>query len=44
VPSAFQGMGDMSRGSILLEAARLGQELPYMPAVEARTTAGPRTW
>jgi hypothetical protein len=32
VPRAFIGMGDMSRGSILLEAARLGQELAYMPA------------
>jgi hypothetical protein len=41
VPRDFLGMGDMSRGSILLEAARLGQELPYMPA-EFRPVAGPR--
>jgi hypothetical protein len=44
VPSSFQGMGDMSRGSILLEAARLGQELPYMPAMEVRATTGQRAW
>ena len=43
VPRAFQGMGDMSRGSILLEAARLGQELPYMPATESRLAQGQRT-
>lgn len=45
VPRAFQGMGDMSRGAILLEAARLGRELPYMPAKampgkESRTAQG----
>ena len=40
VPRAFQGMGDMSRGAILLEAARLGQELPYMPADLASQAAG----
>ena len=40
VPRAFQGMGDMSRGSILLEAARLGQELAYMPAAESRLVQG----
>jgi hypothetical protein len=43
VPRAFQGMGDMSRGSILLEAARLGQELPYMPAAESRSAQSQRT-
>ena len=40
VPRAFHGMGDMSRGAILLEAARLGQELPYMAAHESRQVAG----
>jgi len=48
VPRDFLGMGDMSRGSILLEAARLGQELPYMPADDFRPAAGQRelrrTW
>lgn len=44
VPRAFQGMGDMSRGSILLEAARLGQELPYIPAGDAHPAPGPRPW
>jgi hypothetical protein len=37
-------MGDMSRGSILLEAARLGQELPYMSAGDARAASGQRSW
>ena len=43
VPRAFHGMGDMSRGAILLEAARLGQELPYMPVEESRAAAGARS-
>jgi len=28
-PVAFVGLGDMSRGSIMLKAARAGVELPY---------------
>jgi hypothetical protein len=43
VPRAFHGLGDMSRGSILLEAARLGQELPYMPATESRIAQAQRS-
>jgi hypothetical protein len=42
VPRAFLGMGDMRRGAVLLEAARLGQELPYMTADEFRSPVGPR--
>jgi hypothetical protein len=35
-PSDFVGRGDMSRGSILLKAARDGRELPYVPVEGAR--------
>lgn len=31
-PAAFVGLGDMSRGAMLLEAVRSGRELPYLPA------------
>jgi hypothetical protein len=31
-PSAFVGLGDMSRGAMLLNAVRTGQELAYLPA------------
>jgi hypothetical protein len=30
-PSAFEGRGDMSRGSLLLRAVREGRELEYAP-------------
>ena len=30
-PAAFAGRGDMSRGAMLLNAARAGQELEYVP-------------
>jgi hypothetical protein len=30
-PAPFAGLGDMSRGSLMLRAARAGQELPYVP-------------
>lgn len=32
-PSDFVGRGDMSRGGLLLRAARAGVELPYQPVV-----------
>jgi hypothetical protein len=35
VPPDFAGRGDMSRGGLLLRAARAGQELGYMPAESA---------
>jgi hypothetical protein len=35
-PSLFLGMGDMQRGSVLLEAARQGRELAYEPLAGAR--------
>ena len=31
-PAAFVGLGDMSRGAMLLSAVRTGQELTYLPA------------
>lgn len=31
-PAAFVGLGDMSRGAMLLSAVRNGQELTYLPA------------
>ena len=31
-PASFVGLGDMSRGSLLLQAARAGRELAYCPA------------
>ncbi|MGH7264722.1 MAG: hypothetical protein ACREMB_07680 [Candidatus Rokuibacteriota bacterium] len=34
-PPRFVGIGDMSRGSILLRAARAGVELPYAPLIGA---------
>jgi predicted kinase len=40
-PSDFVGRGDMSRGSILLRAARAGRELAYAP-VAASTRHGAR--
>jgi len=41
-PTSFVGIGDMSRGSILLRAARDGSELDYAP-VEGAIRHGPRT-
>jgi len=41
-PPSFVGIGDMSRGSILLRAARDGNELAYAP-VEGAIRHGPRT-
>ena len=38
-PVRFVGLGDMSRGSLLLEAARTGRELEYRAGA---TTRGPR--
>jgi hypothetical protein len=40
-PTDFVGRGDMSRGGLLLRAARAGVELPYAPVVGA-TRHGPR--
>jgi hypothetical protein len=34
VPSAFVGLGDMSRGALMLQAARDGKELRYTIALE----------
>jgi hypothetical protein len=34
-PSDFVGRGDMSRGGLLLRAARSGEELPYTPVAGA---------
>jgi predicted kinase len=35
-PVQFAGRGDMSRGSLMLRAARAGQELEYAPVADAR--------
>lgn len=40
-PSEFVGRGDMSRGALLLAAARAGRELEYMP-VASSPRHGPR--
>lgn len=40
-PSDFVGRGDMSRGGLLLRAARAGEELPYCPVLGAERH-GPR--
>lgn len=40
-PAAFVGRGDMSRGGLMLRAARAGVELPYRP-VEGAVRHGPR--
>ena len=43
-PADFVGRGDMSRGALLLRAARSGQELTYAPvATNARRGKRPRT-
>jgi hypothetical protein len=41
-PPSFVGRGDMSRGGLLLRAARSGVELDYAPLDEATTRHGPR--
>lgn len=33
-PAAFVGLGDMSRGAMLLSAVRTGEELKYLPAAK----------
>ena len=40
-PSDFVGRGDMSRGALMLRAARDGRELAYAP-VEGSARRGPR--
>ena len=35
VPEPFIGMGDMQRGALMLRAAAAGEELPYIPALDA---------
>jgi hypothetical protein len=40
-PSDFVGRGDMSRGALLLRAARVGQELAYAP-IDGAERRGPR--
>jgi len=40
-PSQFVGRGDMSRGGLLLRAARAGEELAYV-AVQSSVRSGPR--
>jgi len=40
-PAAFVGRGDMSRGALLLRAARSGEELDYVP-VRGAERRGPR--
>lgn len=41
-PSEFAGRGDMSRGALLLDAARDGRELAYVPVLSA-SRHGPRS-
>jgi hypothetical protein len=40
-PAAFVGRGDMSRGGLLLRAARAGEELDYEP-LDGAVRRGPR--
>jgi predicted kinase len=40
-PPEFVGRGDMSRGALMLKAARMGRELSYLPVEDARRH-GPR--
>jgi hypothetical protein len=40
-PAAFVGRGDMSRGGLMLRAARAGEELEYLP-VQGAVRHGPR--
>lgn len=41
-PERFAGLGDMSRGSLMLAAARDGQEFSYLPVADARALRRPR--
>jgi hypothetical protein len=41
-PSEFAGLGDMSRGALLLKAVREQRELAYAPVVEARLAGSRR--
>jgi hypothetical protein len=43
VPSAFVGLGDMSRGGLLLRSTRTGCELEYVTAAGVRTAGPPAT-
>lgn len=38
-PEQFAGLGDMSRGALLLRAVREGEELAYAPVTRTRTNA-----
>ena len=40
-PAAFVGRGDMSRGGLMLRAAKSGDELPYIP-IDGAVRRGPR--
>jgi hypothetical protein len=42
-PERFAGLGDMSRGALMLDAARDGQELSYLPVASARSLSTPRS-
>jgi hypothetical protein len=42
-PTDFVGRGDMSRGALLLRAAREGRELAYEPVAGALPRLRPRT-
>jgi hypothetical protein len=39
-PATFVGRGDMSRGGVLLRAARVGEELEYIPVAGAQLRGG----
>jgi len=39
IPGKFVGLGDMSRGGLMLQRVRSGQELAYVPAVTACAAA-----
>lgn len=40
VPRAFWGLGDMSRGALMLRAVRSGEELEYLPFTTLRPDRG----
>jgi len=42
-PTEFEGRGDMSRGALLLRAAREGRQLAYQPVARALSRLRPRT-
>ncbi|HME06720.1 MAG TPA: hypothetical protein VKG25_06700, partial [Bryobacteraceae bacterium] len=39
-PAEFVGLGDMSRGGLMLRSVRSGQELTYVPACAATLLSG----